>query len=629
MRPFRLLFLSVSLLALAGFTACDGDDHDHGDDYANNWNEATEEANSGKADSTECSGVRVPDQGGFGKQVALTFDDGPNPATTPKVLDILARYEIKATFFINGSRVKGDTEREILARIMREGHILANHSHDHKNLKKQTLNELERQITATHDIIVAAGEEQRYFRFPYGSAGCTAAARVRDFNYIVSGWHVDSGDWCFANGTGGVGHCAERTFAHVPDAYRSDMGGFVMSQVNRHEGGIVLFHDIHANTADSLESIIQSMIAGGYTFTNMDDAQVFPLLNGSTPVPTPFVGDVCAVEADCNFSADGAAGSCFEFSIAGGAESYGFCSLACDGYCPDKAGSASTFCTSVDGGGSGICVSKASPLNNDCEAIPGTSAAFADRFVGNSSAAPSEALVCYPGDVLCEDDLGCAAGYTCNTQLGVCVQGAQLDALCEDTGGVWESNSCECAQDGASVDYEFIVAEGGCVHPDFAIGGIKKLYADDLGAGWDEFVDPSVGLWVIHRPGVADVPAKFNDLAEVSDALAYVVSGADGFSCEVVEESAPTYDCETEFSKDGCFATPVDSYDGISSLMALLNSYQFADFSDDEIATATRFELNVDTQVVSTANGMTLYFGVVDGAWRLLVIDVASFDCSA
>src|SRR5262245_3873923 len=98
----KSIALATSILS-TGFAAC-GDDHDHsGETEA--FEEAYAQVELGKQDSGGCSGVIVPDNSGFGKRVALTFDDGPNPLTTPTVLDILKEHGIKATFFINGSRV--------------------------------------------------------------------------------------------------------------------------------------------------------------------------------------------------------------------------------------------------------------------------------------------------------------------------------------------------------------------------------------------------------------------------------------------------------------------------------------------------------------------------------------------
>jgi len=391
---FPLLVVSVS----AAQSACSAsDDHDHSApsaDVSAAWEDAFEQNEFGKADSSGCSGVTVPDKNGFAKRVALTFDDGPNPETTPQVLDILKAHGIKATFFINGMRVTSDAARSILGRILGEGHILANHSQRHLNLKTVSAAKVDSEVKSTHDIILTAGGTAGYFRFPFGSATCGAIETVRGYGYHVTGWHIDSADWCFAAGT--AGYCSPGTFKYVPNDFRSDMVGYVMSQVKSKNGGILLFHDIHQNTASHLESIIGQLEQGGFTFVNVDDVAAFPLLNGAIPPPTPFIGDPCTSDADCGFTDNGKNGFCHLFTPSSGGSPVGFCSVACEGYCPDKSGKAPTFCTSLDGGSTGSCVSKSDAANANCSKIPGTAALTADRFIGSSTATPSTAEACLP-----------------------------------------------------------------------------------------------------------------------------------------------------------------------------------------------------------------------------------------
>ena len=102
----------------------------------------------------------------------------------------------------------------------------------------------------------------------------------------------------------------------------------------------------------------------------------------------PFVGTACASDADCSFASDGKNGVC----LTSGAARY--CSLACEGYCPDKAGFAATFCAASATGKAGFCQPKAEPRNQDCASIPGATGSRAARFVGTSKATPAEATVC-------------------------------------------------------------------------------------------------------------------------------------------------------------------------------------------------------------------------------------------
>ena len=103
---------------------------------------------------------------------------------------------------------------------------------------------------------------------------------ARSKGYVVTGWHIDSADWCYA---AGGGTCSRSTFRYVPDPLRSNMLGYVLSQVHATNGGIILFHDIHANTADNLDAMLTALEADGFSFVRLDDQAVFPKLH--TPEP--------------------------------------------------------------------------------------------------------------------------------------------------------------------------------------------------------------------------------------------------------------------------------------------------------------------------------------------------------
>ncbi len=116
---------------------------------------------------------------------------------------------------------------------------------------------------------------------------------------------------------------------------------------------------------------------------------------GPDQTPVPFVGDGCVNSMDCDFEADGEAGICAVYSQSGD-EPLGFCTIGCEGYCPDKGGKATTFCVSLDNGSSGSCVSTAGATNGFCTNLPGMEARELPRFIGNSSAAVATAQVCVP-----------------------------------------------------------------------------------------------------------------------------------------------------------------------------------------------------------------------------------------
>ncbi|HTM20501.1 MAG TPA: polysaccharide deacetylase family protein [Kofleriaceae bacterium] len=228
-----------------------------------------------------CHGVVAPDPPGFGGRVALTFDDGPSVALTPRVLEILRRHRIPATFFLVGSRVRGkaiDLVREMAADPL---FTIGNHTWQHVNLAHARPERALHQVTLADAAITdAAGATPHWFRFPYGSSSCATARMVRDHGYRIAGWHVDSADWCYA---AGGGRCYAGMWKEVPDRLRGDMIELVRRRVRASGGGIVLLHDIHWRTVARLEQLIEALEKDGYTFVRLDDADVFPRLNRPDP----------------------------------------------------------------------------------------------------------------------------------------------------------------------------------------------------------------------------------------------------------------------------------------------------------------------------------------------------------
>lgn len=108
----------------------------------------------------------------------------------------------------------------------------------------------------------------------------------------------------------------------------------------------------------------------------------------------PFVGTPCEADAHCAFDTASGPGFCHRFE-ASGAE-HGFCSIPCEGFCPDKSGVAPTFCVASDTAGMGICTQQSSSLNQFCAEIPGTEVQDLERFIGNSTAAAAVKTVCAP-----------------------------------------------------------------------------------------------------------------------------------------------------------------------------------------------------------------------------------------
>jgi len=276
----RILATLLAVLA----TACLADEEidTHADD-GSLYEQAYEEGQAeGKTDGTDCSGVRIPDRNGFAKRIALTFDDGPNPATTPAVIEVLHEHHAPATFFNNGVRYGTAGATQVAAQIAADpDFILANHSQNHLNLAQQSLDKVTSEVDRTDGLLRAAGETPKFFRFPFGSATCSYMKLVRSKGYIVTGWHIDSADWCYA---AGGGTCKKSTFKYVDDALRDNMLGYILAQAKSTGGGILLMHDIHANTAAHLDEILTALEQHGFTFVRIDDIAAFPKLN-APPAP--------------------------------------------------------------------------------------------------------------------------------------------------------------------------------------------------------------------------------------------------------------------------------------------------------------------------------------------------------
>ncbi len=127
------------------------------------------------------------------KVLYLTFDDGPTPGVTDQVLDQLAAYNAKATFFCIGDKVQQFPET--LRKVQAAGHTIGNHTFNHLDLWKTPLDTyLINTALGRQAILDATGVAPRYFRPPYGKIGIRAARRLRA-DYQVVMWDVVAGDW--------------------------------------------------------------------------------------------------------------------------------------------------------------------------------------------------------------------------------------------------------------------------------------------------------------------------------------------------------------------------------------------------------------------------------------------------
>lgn len=179
--------------------------------------------------------------------IALTFDDGPHPTNTPRLLDILKKRNVKATFYVVATNAR--RHPHILRRMIAEGHEIANHTETHGDLSKMSQSQVRRELTVAHQAIVSAtGVPPRTMRPPYGAIRSEQKAWIKsEFGYPSIMWSVDPQDW-------------KRPGSSV--VTRRLVSG-------ASPGGILLAHDIHAPTIDAIPSALDQLIAKGYRFVTV------------------------------------------------------------------------------------------------------------------------------------------------------------------------------------------------------------------------------------------------------------------------------------------------------------------------------------------------------------------------
>ncbi|MEO0454542.1 MAG: polysaccharide deacetylase family protein [Verrucomicrobiota bacterium] len=183
---------------------------------------------------------------GLGKRICLTYDDGPTPGVTDKVLNELDKRDIKATFFMIGRKVKqyASLAKEVAA----AGHEVANHTYTHPVLSKlssqRVSSELDQCQKVIEDII---GSTPVWFRPPYGAFRTNQGAIPRGKHLGVAYWSVDPRDWARP----GVSTIVRK-----------------ITQGTR-PGSIILLHDLHHQTAQATGPVLDQLLDRHFSFTPM------------------------------------------------------------------------------------------------------------------------------------------------------------------------------------------------------------------------------------------------------------------------------------------------------------------------------------------------------------------------
>ncbi|TMV51009.1 polysaccharide deacetylase family protein [Paenibacillus mesophilus] len=128
------------------------------------------------------------------RSIALTFDDGPDERFTPQVLDILKAHGVKATFFVLGK--KAEAHPAIVKRMIREGHVVGNHSYRHPLFTKITVDQFAQEVEQTEEVLNRLiGYRPKLVRPPYGEIDEEQLQWANSRGYVIVNWNVDSQDW--------------------------------------------------------------------------------------------------------------------------------------------------------------------------------------------------------------------------------------------------------------------------------------------------------------------------------------------------------------------------------------------------------------------------------------------------
>lgn len=185
-------------------------------------------------------------------EVILTFDDGPRPGKTDRILEILDAFGVSATFLMLGEAA--ERHPELVREVALAGHTVGTHTYSHANLSLMPNPDAMSEIWAGRAAVAAAlaplhVQPSRFFRFPYLAQSQVLRTRVLDSNLIVLDVSVDSNDW----------------FQETPEQVLAR----TLARLEARGQGVVLFHDIHARTVAMLPAFLEALEDRGYSVVTL------------------------------------------------------------------------------------------------------------------------------------------------------------------------------------------------------------------------------------------------------------------------------------------------------------------------------------------------------------------------
>ncbi len=178
------------------------------------------------------------------KYIALTFDDGPHPATTPRLLDGLRERGAKATFFVVGTMAEAN--RKLIVQMQQEGHQVGNHTYEHVNLGEGSSQEAILSIQKNQELLCGILDDNCYWvRPPWGYITEEIKGEI---NVPMVYWSIDTEDWLTL-----------------------DAGKILDAALAAEDGDIVLMHDIYPTTVEAALAFVDIMQKRGYEFLTVEE----------------------------------------------------------------------------------------------------------------------------------------------------------------------------------------------------------------------------------------------------------------------------------------------------------------------------------------------------------------------
>ncbi|RFA36015.1 delta-lactam-biosynthetic de-N-acetylase [Virgibacillus dokdonensis] len=186
------------------------------------------------------------------KNVYVTFDNGYEQGYTADILDVLKKHQVPATFFVTGHYVK--EEPKLVKRMVREGHIVGNHSYHHPDFTVMNKENIKKELESLEEAVAAISDQKdmKYLRPPRGMFNEDTLNWANELGYIHIFWSLAFKDW-------------------ETDKQKGWKYAFDQVKEQIHPGAIILLHTVSSDNAKALEKMIRALQKQGYSFKSLDD----------------------------------------------------------------------------------------------------------------------------------------------------------------------------------------------------------------------------------------------------------------------------------------------------------------------------------------------------------------------